>query len=424
MYLLTRNLFIGKYKLFAVLILLFSSFKTFSQNVSSPYSIIGIGDIEDSYFNRTSGMANTGIAYRSDRYIILNNPAAMSDLQSQLFLVELSSRAKFVTYSGKNVPTNLTGKDFSVERISLGTRITKWWGSSFGLMPFSTSNYSFSGTKSLQGTNTTLPVEYDGSGGINRYFFANGFRITKNLSLGINTSFLSGSLTQQDTLTSPDLSTALYTTKNIYIRNWYMEYGLHYHIKASKKWDVNIGATYAAKTALRAENSALVKDETGDTLSNRVLTNNFFTLPNTAGFGIALIKDKKLTFVADYRFQDWTSLNIKGLNYSLVNSNRYSVGVEYSKLKEYINIPYETFYLQAGAFYNQSYVQIYNQQLNDRGFTLGAGLNSRRSSLSYNLAFEYGIRGTQNSAIKENYASIVFGLSFKDFWYTKGKKYN
>src|ERR1035437_4192466 len=100
-------------------------------------------------------MAKRGIAYRNNTYITLNNPASLSYLQSQLFYVELSSRAKFVTYSGKNLTTNLTGKDFSVEKLSLGIRINKWWGSSVGLMPFSTSNYAFSGTKNLQGTDIT-----------------------------------------------------------------------------------------------------------------------------------------------------------------------------------------------------------------------------------------------------------------------------
>lgn len=423
MYLLTHNFFIKKYRLFLFILLAFKCLNIRAQNTSSPYSIIGIGDIESSYFNRTSGMANTGIAYHNDRYITLNNAASLSGLQNQLFVVDLASRAKFVTYSGKTIASNLTGKDFSVERLSLGMRITKWWGSSLGLVPFSTTNYSFTGTKSLQGSNSALPVTYDGSGGINRYYFANGFRITKNLSLGINTSFLGGSLTQQDSLSSSDLSTALYTTKSIYIRDWYFEYGLQYRIPVTKKWDLNIGATYAPKTSLRDQSTALVKDERGDTLSNRVISNTLFALPNSTGIGIALVKDKKLTFVADYRFQDWTSLNIKGLNYSLVNSRRYSIGAEYSKQKEYVGIPYETFNLQAGLFYNNSYLKIYNQQLNDMGFTLGAGLNSKRSTLSYHLAFEYGIRGSQNTPIKENYTGFTFGLSFRDFWYTKGRRY-
>lgn len=403
---------------------LFFSIITYSQNVSSPYSIIGIGDIETSYFNRTSGMANTGIAYRNNRYVILNNPASLSDIQSQLFLVELSSRGKFVNYTGTGISSNTNGKDFSVERLSLGLRISKWWGSSVGLMPFSTSNYSFSGNTSLQGTSSTIPVQYDGSGGINRYYFANGFRITKNLSVGINTSFLGGSLTQQDTLQSADLTTGIFTTRNIYIRNWYFDYGIQYHIPVTKKWDVNIGATYANRTDLRAQNTALVKDERGDTLSNKVLSNNFFTLPNSTGVGIAIIKNKTLSFLADYRFQNWSSLNINGINYSLVNSSRYSAGIEYSKLKQYLGLSYELFDLQAGAFYDKSYLKIGNEQLIDKGFTLGAGLNSKRSTLSYHLSVEFGVRGSQATPIKENYASFTFGLSYKDFWNTKGRKYD
>ncbi|MDP4283804.1 MAG: hypothetical protein Q8891_05235 [Bacteroidota bacterium] len=423
MYLSTLNIFIKKKYIFAIVILIFFSVKTIAQNVSSPYSIIGIGDIESSYFNRTSGMANTGIAYRNGQHIILNNPASLSDLQNQLFLVELSSRAKFATYSGTSINGNLSGKDFSVERLSLGIRIKKWWGSSVGLMPFSTSNYSFSGTKYLQGTNTSLPVEYQGSGGVNRYYFANGFKITKNLSVGINTSFLGGSLTQNDSLFSPDLTTDLITTKNIYIRNWYFEYGLQYHIPISKKWEADFGATYAHKTGLRAEYSALVMDTNGDTLSNRVTKNDYFTLPNSTGFGISITKDKKISFLADYRFQDWTSLNMKGINYSLVNSSRYSAGIDYSRIKEYSGVLYETFNLQAGVFYHKSYLKIGNDQINDRGFTLGAGVNSKRSLFGYHFAFEYGVRGTQTSPVKENYTGITISISYKDFWNTKGKKY-
>jgi hypothetical protein len=66
----------------------------FTQNNSSPYSILGIGDIEESYFNRTSGMANTGIAYRNKNYLTHNNPASVSELQEQFFMVEAAARGK------------------------------------------------------------------------------------------------------------------------------------------------------------------------------------------------------------------------------------------------------------------------------------------------------------------------------------------
>ena len=57
-------------------------YKGMSQNTSSPYSIIGIGDLEESYFNRTSGMA-FGVAYRNKLYLINNNPASCSALQER-----------------------------------------------------------------------------------------------------------------------------------------------------------------------------------------------------------------------------------------------------------------------------------------------------------------------------------------------------
>ena len=71
-------------------------------------------------------------------------------------------------YSGTPLTdASASGKDFAIKRLSVGTKINKWWGSSAGLMPYSESNYSFSSVKDIQGTNTSVPVTYDGTGGIN-----------------------------------------------------------------------------------------------------------------------------------------------------------------------------------------------------------------------------------------------------------------
>lgn len=418
------NLSFKRLSFIILLMLPFYSISVYAQNVTSPYSIIGIGDLEQSYFNRTSGIANTGIAYSNNNFVTINNPASVSYLTNQLFLVETAARGKYVKYSGTGVTPGLSAKDFSIEKLTVGIRIKKWWGAAAGLMPYSTTNYTFSGTQSLQGSNLTLPVNYDGSGGVNRFFFANGFKITKNLSVGANASYLGGSLLQRDSLFSTDVASSIYTTKNIYVRNLYLDYGLQYHLKFSKKWNATLGFTYAPETPLRAQNTAVIKDGKGDTLSNVTLTNTIFTLPANTGVGISIIKDNKLTFLADYRYQAWSSLNVSGINYRLVNSNRYSAGVEYSKQKEYQGSKFEVSYLQAGAFYNQSYLQISNEQIADRGFTLGAGFNSKRSTLSYHFSFEYGIRGSGITPVKENYTNFTIGLSYKDFWNTKGRKYN
>src|ERR1019366_6152550 len=92
------NRFFTRLRYIILLIIVSCRLSVDAQNVTSPYSIIGIGDLEQSYFNRTSGMANTGIAYSNNNYVTINNPASLSMLTNQLFLVELSGRGKFVQY--------------------------------------------------------------------------------------------------------------------------------------------------------------------------------------------------------------------------------------------------------------------------------------------------------------------------------------
>ena len=61
----------------------------------------------------------------------------------------------------------------------------------------------------------------------------------------------------------------------------------------------NVGALLS-KTALEARNILHSVKDNKHTISNKVLSNNFFTLPNIVGLGIVMIKDKTLTFLADF----------------------------------------------------------------------------------------------------------------------------
>lgn len=398
----------------------------FAQNNSSPYSILGIGDIEESYFNRTSGMANTGIAYRNKNYLTHNNPASVSELQEQFFTVEAAGRGKFVTYYTNSLNGNGTvnqTRDFSVSRFSVGMKIKKWWGSSMGLMPFSTANYSFSGKKSILGTDIFTYADYEGKGGVNQFYWDNGFKIGRHFSAGITTAYLMGSLTQTETLSGTDATDILTTTKNIFLRNLYLNYGAQYYTKLNKKWDITLGATYAAKTRLAAEYTTDVA--AGETsVHNEVTKNDYFRLPESIGLGLALTKDKQLTLAADYRYQHWSVLQYRGAGYTLKNSRRASIGFEYSKWRQVWPLTIEKMFYQGGLFYSDSYLQLYGQQLKDMGISAGIGFNSKRSPMSYLMAFEYGIRGTrEKNLIQERYGRITITLSYKEFWYTRGIKY-
>jgi hypothetical protein len=159
---------------------------------------------------------------------------------------------------------------------------------------------------------------------------------------------------------------------------------------------------------------------------NEVLSRSYQPIPMTYGGGIALSRDEKYTFLADYKHQDWGSLpGIKNGGYTLVNSNKVSAGFEISKKKILYNSRIELSYFQAGVYYGDSYLQVYGQPIRDMGATMGFGKNSLKSPLAYTIVLQYGIKGTQaNNLIQERYANVSFLLNYGAILFTKGRKYD
>ena len=409
----------------AIILLLFTV-NSFGQNNTSPYSILGIGDIETGSYGKWSGMGNTGVALYSNRYLNQANPASLSMLDDQFFNFEIAGRYKNTSYKQTGNSSNeVSSADISMQKAALAIKLAKKWGTSVGFVPFSTSNYSFYSAKTLQGSNETITGYYSGSGGLQQVYWSNAYSINKNLRAGIQAGFLFGSLQQQEELLTSVTSATYTTTRNIYMTSPYITYGLQYNGKVSKKLEVALGGTYASATKLNADYSYTVNNGTSDIISDETVKNSTYSIPSTTTAGIALIYDKRLTLTSDYKHQDWSTLNYKGLNYSLVNSNRYAAGFEISKNIQTLNGPYERFFYQAGIFYNDSYLKIKNEQLKDYGLTLGFGLNSIRNSLGLSTALQIGTRGTTNNGlIRENYTQVTFTLSYRDFWFTKGRKYD
>src|SRR5215467_6301105 len=103
-------------RLFLILLMSLTLSSLFGQNMNSPYSIYGIGDIETRVYNRTSGMGGAGLATRSNEYYIDNNPASISALPRSFYFVNSAFAGKTVTYSGTPVDqSNQRNRDFWVK---------------------------------------------------------------------------------------------------------------------------------------------------------------------------------------------------------------------------------------------------------------------------------------------------------------------
>ena len=403
------------------------SLKGLAQGNNSPYSILGLGDLDDNFYNRTSGLANTGIAYRSNRFLINNNPASFSALDNQIFTAEVGVRGSFINYTGTPVDvSNNQSADITFRRLVLGMKLSKHWGTSFGLTPFSTENYEFSSPIIFQGTVSEIGNSYyQGYGSVNKIYWANSYEFFHHVSVGVDLSYLFGTISQKQIIQSAGLATLVSTTNNMNLTNLYADYGIQGFGKFGRHWDYSLGATFANRSDLFARYTQTVLGPDSSTLYNKTLQESYFSLPTTYGFGLSLTKDKKYTFVADYKYQGWSSLNYSGNNYQLENSQKVSAGFEISKSKTYYNTKIEKSYFQTGVYYGNSYLSVNGEKIKDMGLTVGFGINSLKSPLSYSIVLQYGIKGTtSNDLVEEKYVNLTFALSFREAWYTRGKKWD
>ncbi|HYM92935.1 MAG TPA: hypothetical protein VET23_02265, partial [Chitinophagaceae bacterium] len=301
----------------------------YSQNTTSPYSVYGVGDIDYKAYDRTSGMAGTGLALQSSTFLINNNPAGIAGLTRSFYLFNVGVTGKTVQFSGTPVDaSNSNSKDVWIKAVSLSVKINKFWASSFGFGQFSSINYKFSGNKQVEGSSSQYLIGYSGDGGLNDYYWTNAVSLGKHFSFGIKSSLIAGASNQSELITDQSVSATIQSTQQDYFRHLRFEYGAIYNNSLSKNWDFSVGSKFSNKTKLPSDRTLTVLQNGVSIISNQYITSNQLFLPTSAGVGLALTHNKRTTFAADYSFENWTPLGENGTGWQLTNNNRVSAGLE------------------------------------------------------------------------------------------------
>lgn len=397
-----------------------------AQNMNSPYSIYGIGDIDFRPYNRTSGMGGTGLAIRSSYYLVDNNPAGIAGLSRSFFTVDAAFTGKTVRYSGTPINAdNSNNKDFWIKRLSVSVKINKLWASSIGFGQFSNVNYVLTGDKPVNGSTATYYTYYEGDGGLNEYYWTNAIQLGKRLSLGLKSSIITGSINQTETVADESLAIPISTQIQDYMSKARFQAGLIYTQPINKQWEVSLGGKYSPKVKMTSERTLTVTEGSTTVIEDEFVKNDRFSLPTTYAGGIAVKKQNKITYALDYTYEDWSSLKIKEQGWQLVSSSRISGGIEIPrKATTWNRQTVEKGFFQVGGFFNNSYLQIRNEPIREYGFTAGMG-GIIGNGLNYTLSLEAGRRGTtRQNLIKENYIQATFTFSYRDFLQSKGRKYN
>ncbi len=394
------------------------------QNTFSPYSRFGIGDISNKGFGRSQALGGIGIGLRDGKHINYQNPASYTsqDTLSFIFDIGISSNATlFETETREHTMVSAFPS-----HLALGFPVTDWWKASAGLVPFSKVGYKIEDSRSVDRIGL-VDYLYEGSGGINRAYIGNAFRLHDNVSVGIDISYLFGSLTRSSSIDFP-FDEHAYKTKSenrVVVRDFHFKYGVQYSNRINEDYSFTAGVVFENSTPLDAREDRFVINEvtvpegvSRDTILNHSGEKNHIDLPLGWGAGFSVTRGENLVVGADYKARNWSDAEFMGHQDSLANSGMLNVGVQYTHdPDDYESLLKRTSY-RLGFHYENTYLRLNEHQLTDYGITLGFGIPYRDRDTSFNFAINLGQRGTiEDNLVKENYVVFSFSTSLYDFWF-------
>lgn len=212
-------------------------------------------------------------------------------------------------------------------------------------------------------------------------------------------------------------------------------YGKHKRRDLKEDIYITLGYTYSMNNKLNATYSNFANtflyfgagnESFRDTIFYDADIKGKISLPTMHGFGVSIRKGSKWNIVADYEMQLWSGFKyFDEVNY-LQDMKRVSIGAEFVPNK-YANSKgdyLKRVHYRIGARYNDGFLLINNNRINDYAVTMGFGFPVGANKLfnTFNLSIEAGQTGTTaNNLIKQQYIKGTLGFTFNDRWFLKYK---
>ncbi|NTW32725.1 MAG: hypothetical protein HGB12_08890 [Bacteroidetes bacterium] len=415
-------------KLFIICIATMLMFNSFAQTrISSPYSRYGIGDLQNDKCQRNLSIGGISFGYRNSSSVNYTNPASYTVFDTASFVFETGINSRFTQISSNS--TSQKSNYTSLGYIVMGFPVTKWWGASAGLLPYSSVGYKISDSDNKTNVGN-INYLYEGDGGLSQFYFGNSFEPFKGLSLGFNASYLFGYLNKTRTVSFPDSVNFL----NLRIKNstivsdLLLNYGIQYEKSLGSNLKMVAGFVLNTPAKLSAKQDTLAyhffasnSEETiKDTIIKPLGSKGSVTLPLGLGGGITIGKPDSWLFGVDFQTQNWEKYSSFGEKDSLKNTWMASFGGEFTPKNSISSSYFKKIHYRIGGRYNKTYLQLRNNQLTEVAFSFGFGLPLKRSKTSINLGFEIGQRGTtKDNLIKENFGRLTLSLSIYEYWFFK-----
>lgn len=418
-----------------ILVLLSLGYQAAAQKqLNSPYSRFNIGALEPQGSFKSRGMGGIGTALRDNNSIFYMNPASYSSLDTNSFTFDFGFDWGLNVLKENN--NRYTSNDMNFNHLIMGFPLAKGWGFAMGIMPVSYGYYNISEDVAegdadydpLTGPYTTY---HKGNGGLSNFFAGTGVNITKNFSLGINTTIMFGTLERNYSLQFSDFDNYYHNSANekIQVRGINFDYGIQYRGKLKNDHFLQAGFSLTSSKTYKSNYDYIAVRTSAynsiDTISYISESTTPVFLPATYRAGIAFGKKNKFTTGFDFTYAEWSKSEIPGYSGYAANIKTYGWGLElipekYSNFSLLKRLEY-----RLGAHYGDNYLVVHDEQVKEYGASFGIGLPLRRTHTRANLFVDYTRRTGSAAAGLHDERIITIGgsLNIYDIWFIQ-RKYN
>ncbi|TVR77973.1 MAG: hypothetical protein EA412_09740 [Chitinophagaceae bacterium] len=406
---------------------------------NSPYSRFGIGDLDNAVTTQQKSFGGLGAAVQQRNRINTANPASYASIGLTTFEPGIFFQRSSYTLGDSTYQSN----DASINHFAFAFPLKENWGLSFGLLPFSRSNYHFENTGTDTETGLTVNQIFKGDGDLYKVFIGSGYKVG-NLSFGLQGNLIFGRYNRIKKLAFPGtpfmLNSRKLTANKFSVFKW--EAGLQYNLPLSETQRIVFGVS-----GNTAQKMNITQDEVWqrftfvenrrvnivDTIS--ISTGNTLESNIPAGFQLGASYYMGSTFMvgAEFSWSNWENFDDVLTQNAYNDVYRVSFGLEYTpempNLEQILRQGQETGgagnYFQRvsyrlGGYFGSQGLTIDGEELNEFGITFGLGLPMRSFFNRINLGLEVGSRGANtDNLFNETFVKGYLGLTLNDRWFIR-----
>lgn len=409
-----------------------------SINAFSPFTFYGLGDLHIQGPSYLRSMGGTGVGYRSATHVNTLNPASISTGYRNSFLFHIDTEGQ--NFYMRTEDQRSSFNTFNFRNFAIQFPLAEKIGMGFSISPLSSVGYRvdmFETDPDLLANVGSILYTYGGSGSITQAKVSFGAEVAKNLSLGTELVIYHGRINRSfENVIIPHSSnesfvSALGSYRTDVSKAWF-NMGLQYNMILNAKRIFTFGATYQPKLNLNP-NVWKIIETSGLADSVKVLEGRTdLWMPGKLTLGL-FYQSSVFAAGLDFGMQNWGSIgNVSEFdNVRYRNTKSIKGGIQYTPNANDFRRSMNRWSYRLGFRYEDYYLVINDQNINDKAITAGVGIPVRLGSFSsLSVGAEVGKRGTtgtgfngtqQFKMISETYVNFTIGFSLfgEDGWFRK-----